>query len=97
MRMNRRNTVVATLGLVMLSGCGGGGEDIRYAEADQIAALQTCAGQLQIPLSTHHIPSEGRPGTIFAVNANGVTIAEARSLNQCKYQILAANFTPVYP
>jgi hypothetical protein len=97
MFMNRQNAVMATLSLVLLTACGGGGDGVRYSEADQTAALEACAEQLQIPLFTQYLPSEGRPGTIFAVNANGVTLAEGRSLNQCKQQTVAANYTPVYP
>ena len=96
MHLKTLHTGAATLCLALLAACGGG-PDIRYSEADQTAVLEACAEELQTPLYTTYIPADGRPGTIFAVNANGVTLAQGRAINQCKHRTLAANYTPVYP
>ena len=94
MSLNGRNALIGALSMVVLSACGGG-DGLRFSEADQTAALEACAEQLGIPLFAQRLESRDGPDTIFAVNTNGVTLAQGRSINQCSGRTLRANYTPV--
>ena len=94
MSWTSRNAVIGSLTMVALSACGGG-DGLRFSEADQTAALEACAEQLGIPLFTQRLESRDGPAAIFVVNANGVTLAQGRAINQCSGRTLRANYTPV--
>jgi hypothetical protein len=95
MPFSSKNSLICVLSLVALTACASSGDRLRYSESDQTAALEACAEQLQLPLFAQRLPSNDGPSSIFAVNASGVTLAQARSINQCKHQTLAANYAPV--
>ncbi len=94
MSLNSRKALFGALSMLALSACGGG-DGLRFSEADQTAALEACAQQLGVPLFAQRLESRTGPSTIFAVNTNGVTITQARSINQCSGRTLRANYTPV--
>lgn len=75
-----------------LTACTTPGADMIVAlpQATQKAAFERCSAHLNVPAQLQKIEMSGGRVSVFAVNGNGVSLAQARSLNQCSRATLIA-------
>ncbi|MEO8530822.1 MAG: hypothetical protein ABI459_06345 [Deltaproteobacteria bacterium] len=81
--------VAMTFGLIA---CSTAGSDAMLAATEQAqrAAYDQCSAQLGVAAYLQKLDLRNGQVSLFAVNENGVTIAQARSLNDCaKGRLLA--------
>lgn len=72
--------------------CATPGADIILAqpEATQRAAFEQCSARLGVPAQLQKLNMRDGRVNVFAVEGNGVTLAQARSLNQCSREVILA-------
>lgn len=78
--------------LASLGACSGSSSSgiTNLPEATQRAAYQQCSAQLNIPAQLQVLALRSGGVSVFAVNGNGVSLSQARSLNQCARNTLLA-------
>jgi hypothetical protein len=96
MKMSLRMSTGLAL-LVSVTACGGSPSPEAELKASlpaatQVAAFEACSSQLSVPAHLQQLELDNDRVNVFAVNSNGVTLAQARSLNQCARARIAAQY-----
>ncbi|WP_208351526.1 hypothetical protein [Pseudaestuariivita rosea] len=76
---------IALFGFAGLAACSNSESDNTppLPKETQVAAFKQCSAELNIPLQLQYLDRRGGGVHIFMVNGNGVTLADARSMNKC--------------